>query len=91
MIVESNTNIKGMNTIKVTSEWVKDYKKMYKAFEMLDRKRLINYDRLVRFFDVWYDSDENFQNIVGQFIKLNGDLISSDREIVAFMFVMFLH
>ena len=80
-----------MNTIKVTSEWVKDYKKMYKAFEMLDRKRLINYDRLVRFFDVWYDSDENFQNIVGQFIKLNGDLISSDREIVAFMFVMFLH
>lgn len=50
-----------------------------------------NHDNVVGYYDALIEGNEfieNYPEFVGEFVKYRGDFISSDREVVAFMFVL---
>lgn len=51
-----------------------------------------NYDNVVGYDEALKDGDDfiaNHKNFVSEFVKYRGDFISSDREVVAFMFALY--
>ena len=50
-----------------------------------------NYDRVAGYHEALQAGDKfitNYPEFVGEFVKYRGDILSSDREVVAFMFAL---
>lgn len=69
-----------MNYKKLVEEFNKEYDFLYE-----------NYDRVAGYDEALYEGDlfiEKYPEIVNKFSKQRGDFLSSDRELVAFMFAL---
>lgn len=70
----------GINIHKFTEQFNKEYKFLYDNNDMV-----AGYNEALEEGDKFIAEHRDF---VGEFVKYRGDFISSDREIVAFMFAL---
>lgn len=68
---------------KFAKEFNKEYQFLYD-----NNDNVAGYSEALDEFDARFGSSEQFKNFVSEFAKFRGDIISSDREAVAFMFAM---
>lgn len=69
-----------INIHKFTEQFNKEYKFLYDHNDMV-----AGYDEALEEGDMFIIEHSDF---VGEFVKYRGDFISSDREVVAFMFAL---
>lgn len=76
-----------MNSIKINIDrFLKQFNKEYN-FLYDNNDNVVGYDDALKYWDKFI-TKENNKNFVSDFVKYRGDFISSDREVVAFMFTM---
>lgn len=68
---------------KFKKEFEKEYDFLYDNYD-----RVAGYNDALDEYDNLLKNSENFAKFVVEFIKYRGDILSSDRECVAFMFAL---
>ena len=74
-----NINIEG---------FVKQSNKEYEFLYHNNNNNVAGHEEAVKMFDKLLNTNESFQEFVGEFVDYIGDFISSDREAGAFMFAL---
>lgn len=69
-----------INVHNFYEQFKKEYEKIYETHGYID-----GYTEAVKAFDEFL---ANHREFVGEFVKVRGDFISSDREAAAFMFAL---
>lgn len=75
-------NITNINTKEFLEKFNKEYKFLYENDD-----NVAGYDEALTFGDKFLENPKN-KNFVAEFVKYRGDFISSDREVVAFIFAL---
>ena len=69
-------------------DFVKQFNNEYEFLYHNNNNNVAGYEEAVKMFDKLLNTNESFQEFVGEFVDHIGDFISSDREAGAFMFAL---
>lgn len=70
---------------RIEKEMAKQYDRLYRFEEKYPNRQIRGYKIALEYWDKFF---EEYKDLVTDFVKMRKDLISSDRECVAFLFAV---